>query len=83
MADERTSKARLAELSAALEAERELRRRAEQALRESEEATRATQEFLTGLLEHAPTPIYATGSTAAVSWSTGPGRSCGGCRARR
>ena len=61
MADERTSKARLAELSAALEAERELRRRAERALPVSEEAKRATQEFLTGLLEHAPTPIYATG----------------------
>lgn len=60
MADERTSKARLAELSAALDAERGLRRRAERALRESEEATRATEGFPTGLLEHAPTPIDAT-----------------------
>ena len=29
-------------------------------MRESEEAKRATEEFLTGLLEHAPTPVYAT-----------------------
>jgi PAS domain S-box-containing protein len=41
MANERTSKAQLAELSAALEAERGLRRRAEQALRESQDRWRA------------------------------------------